>query len=69
MLVEILPGSYCGAAPSPDVALRTWNLDPLLLVSLLFLVLATAALFGYLYLPAGMPRPWRRNDSRKTATG
>ncbi len=39
MPVEILPGSYCGAAPAPEVALRTWNLDPLLLVSLLFLLI------------------------------
>jgi len=39
MPVEILPGSYCGAAPPPDLALRSWNLDPLLLAGLLLLLM------------------------------
>ncbi|WP_323766817.1 cytochrome c oxidase assembly protein [Marinovum sp.] len=39
MPLEILPGSYCGAAPLPAQALLVWNLDPLLLA-----VLALAAL-------------------------
>lgn len=34
MSIEILPGSYCGAAPLPAEALTAWNLDPLLLAAL-----------------------------------
>ncbi|MGX9855082.1 cytochrome c oxidase assembly protein [Limimaricola variabilis] len=38
MPIDILPGSYCGAAPLPELALRSWNLDPLLLAGLLLLL-------------------------------
>ncbi|MBU2958355.1 cytochrome c oxidase assembly protein [Paracoccus sp. 1_MG-2023] len=31
MPITILPGSYCGIAPPPEFALRSWNLDPVLL--------------------------------------
>ncbi|WP_417525910.1 cytochrome c oxidase assembly protein [Marinovum sp.] len=34
MSIEILPGSYCGAAPLPAQALSAWNLDPGLLATL-----------------------------------
>jgi putative membrane protein len=36
----VLPGSYCGAAPAPEVALSAWNLDPVLLAGLVVLAVA-----------------------------
>ncbi|MCP1168946.1 cytochrome c oxidase assembly protein [Limimaricola litoreus] len=38
MPVDILPGSYCGVAPAPAVALQSWNLDPVLLLGLLLML-------------------------------
>ncbi|MFT6533752.1 MAG: putative membrane protein [Limimaricola cinnabarinus] len=40
MPIDILPGSYCGVAPLPELVLRSWNLDPLLLAGLLLLLVA-----------------------------
>ncbi|WP_189799609.1 cytochrome c oxidase assembly protein [Tateyamaria sp. syn59] len=38
MPIEILPGSYCGAPPAPDLALQSWNFDPPLLLGLMLLL-------------------------------
>jgi putative membrane protein len=38
MPIEIIPGSYCGAPPPPDLALYSWNLDPFLLAGLLLML-------------------------------
>ncbi|MEQ8292829.1 MAG: cytochrome c oxidase assembly protein [Roseovarius sp.] len=39
MSLELLPGSYCGEAPGPDLVWASWNFDPVVLAALLTLTI------------------------------